>query len=443
MEENIIKRIPPHSDEAERSVLGAMLMNEDAIITALDMLTGEDFYQRQYGIMFDAIKELYDRNVAVDAVTLTNKLKEKDLPPETASLDYVREALGTVPISANAKHYAKIVRDKALLRRLIDTARAIEDDCFLEQEEVDEILDKTESSVFTVLQQKQDNNFKPIKEIVHETLRNIEKAAKTQSHVTGLATGFYDLDYKTTGMQPSDLILLAARPSMGKTSLALNIAMNMALKQNIPVAVFSLEMSKEQLMNRLLAMDSQIDAQRLRTGQLKGDEWDKLMTSGTQMQKASIVIDDTPGLTISQLRSKARKYKVEFGIQMIFIDYLQLMQGNGRTDNRQQEVSEISRSLKALARELNVPIMALSQLNRSPEQREDKRPILSDLRESGAIEQDADVVMFIYRDEYYHKDSPDKDIAEVIVAKQRNGPTGTVKLIFMKQLTKFANLKVK
>ena len=443
MDENIIKRIPPHSDEAERSVLGAMLMKEDAIITALDMLTGEDFYQRQYGIMFDAIKELYDKNVAVDAVTLTNKLKEKELPPETASLDYVKEALGTVPISANAKHYAKIVRDKALLRRLIDVARRIEDDCFLETDEVEEILDRTESSVFNVLQEKQDSNFKPIKEIVHDVLRNIEKAAKTQSHVTGLATGFYDLDYKTTGMQPSDLILLAARPSMGKTSLALNIAMNMTFKQDIPTAVFSLEMSKEQLMNRLLAMDSHIDAQRLRTGQLKGDEWDKLMMSGTMIQKSQLVIDDTPGLSISQLRSKARKYKAEFGIQMIFIDYLQLMQGNGRTDNRQQEVSEISRSLKALARELNIPIMALSQLNRSAEQREDKRPILSDLRESGAIEQDADVVMFIYRDEYYHKDSPDKGISEVIVAKQRNGPIGTIKLIFLPQYTQFANYKEK
>ena len=442
MEENIIKRIPPHSDEAEKSVIGAMVMSEDAIVAAIDMLRPEDFYQRNYGVMFEAVRDLYNSNVAVDIVTLTNKLKEKDVPPDFASLDYVREAVGMVPVSANVKHYAQIVKNKSTLRSLIGAAKNIEDDCFMEVKETEKILEETEKNIFDILQEKQDTTFKPIREIVAAALRNIEKAAKTQSHVTGLATGFYDLDYKTSGMQPSDLILLAARPSMGKTAFALNIATNMAFKQNIPVAVFSLEMSKEQLMNRLFAMESHIDAQRLRTGQLRNEEWDRLMDAATVIQGSGMVIDDTPGISISQLRSKARKYKLENNIQMIFIDYLQLMQGNGRTDNRQQEISDISRALKALARELNIPIMALSQLNRSAEQREDHRPILSDLRESGAIEQDADVVMFIYRDEYYHKNNEEnKGLAEIIVAKQRNGPIGDVKLIFLPQYTQFANYR--
>ena len=443
MEENIIKRVPPHSDEAEKSVLGAMLMSHDAIVTATESITAEDFYQRQYGVIFEAMKELYDADIAVDVVTLNDKLKEKELSPDLTGMDYIKEIIESVPTSANVKYYADIVSRKALLRRLIKASKGIEDDCFMEVKSTDEIMDETEKSIFNVLQDKRDDNFMPIRKIVMTTLKNIEKASKSNSHVTGLPTGFDDLDYKTSGLQPSDLILLAARPSMGKTALALNIAQQMAFRKNIPVAVFSLEMSKEQLMNRLLAMESHVDSHNIRTGQMKSDEWDKLVDAAEDISNSKMVIDDTPGITISELRSKARKYKLDYDIQIIFIDYLQLMAGNGKTDNRQQEISDISRALKALARELNIPIIALSQLNRSVEQREDHRPMLSDLRESGAIEQDADVVMFIYRDEYYHKDSEDKGIAEVIIAKQRNGPIGTVKLVWLPQYTKFANMTVK
>ncbi len=443
MDEALIKRIPPYNTEAEKSVIGAMMMNRDAVVTAGEILTADDFYHRQYGIIFDAMREMYDANVPIDALTLQNKLKEKELPPEMSGTDMIRSIVSAVPTSANIRSYAQIVHDKAVLRRLIDIAQTIENDCYLETKDTGVILDETEKNVFSVLQQKSLDNYKPIKDIVIDTLSKIETASRSKNHITGLASGFDDLDFKTSGFQKSDLILLAARPSMGKTAFALNIAVDIAIKRKIPAAMFSLEMSKEQLMNRLLSQESHVDSQHLRTGQMRDEEWSKLIEAAGFVGESALIIDDTPGINISQLRSRARKYKLDFGIQIIFIDYLQLMAGNGRYEsgNRQGEVSEISRALKALARELDIPIVALSQLNRGVEQREDHRPMLSDLRESGAIEQDADVVIFIYRDEYYHKDSEDQGIAEIIIAKQRNGPLATVKLVWLPQYTQFASMR--
>ena len=440
MDDALIKRVPPHDTDAERAVIGAMLMNRNAVVTAIESLRAEDFYLKQYGIIFDAMREMFDADQPIDVITLNAKLKEKELPPELSGPEMIRDIVASVQTSANIASYANIVREKAILRRLIRTAETIENDCYLEVKDTSQILDETEKNIFSVMQQKPVEDFKSTKDIVLDTLEKIENASKSHSHITGLSTGFIDLDYKTAGFQPSDLILLAARPSMGKTALALNILTKLAVTQHIPAAMFSLEMSKEQLMNRILSQESHVDSQSIRTGQLKDDEWMKLVEAAGIISESTLIIDDTPGITISELRSKARKYKLDFDIKIIFIDYLQLMAGNGRTDNRQQEISDISRALKSLARELNVPIIALSQLNRSVEQREDHRPVLSDLRESGAIEQDADVVMFIYRDEYYHKDSDDKGIAEVIIAKQRNGAIGTIKLVWLAQYTQFANL---
>ncbi|HUM85123.1 MAG TPA: replicative DNA helicase [Lachnospiraceae bacterium] len=444
MEEALIKRIPPHSLEAEKSVIGSMLMGHEAVVTAVEILNKEDFYEQQYGVIFEAMKELNDEGKPVDVVTLQNRLKEKGLPPEISDLLFVRELLASVPTSANVKYYANIVSEKATLRRLIKAASDIENDCFLGREETSEILDKTEKSIFSVLRQRSAAEYTPVKEIVLDTLEKIENASKSKSHVTGLATGFLDLDYKTSGFQNSDFILIAARPSMGKTAFALNIAEDMAFRQHMPVALFSLEMSREQLMNRLFALESRVNSQNIRTGKLKDDEWAKLVEGAGIISSSELIIDDTPGINLQEFRSRARKYKIDHDIKIIFIDYLQLMAGNGRsTDNRQQEISDISRALKSLARELNIPIVALSQLNRTVEQREDHRPMLSDLRESGAIEQDADVVMFIYRDDYYHKDSEEKNVAEVIIAKQRNGPIGTIKLVWLPEYTKFASASKK
>lgn len=442
MEEALIKRILPHSVEAEQSVIGSMLMGREAIMTASEMLTSDDFYQRQYGIIFDAILELSNEGKAVDVVTLQNRLREKDVPPEISEMEFMRDLLNTVPTSANIKHYAGIVSEKAILRRLIRLTEEIENECYLNREPVEEILDTTEKKMFQLLQQRNSGDMVPIRQVVMDTLENIEKASRTKGNVTGLPTGFTDLDYKTSGFQNSDLILVAARPSMGKTAFVLNIAQYMAFKKDLSVAIFSLEMSKQQLMNRLLSMESRVNSQSMRTGNLKDEDWSKLIESAGVIGDSNLIIDDTPGITVRELRSKCRRYKLEHGLDIIMIDYLQLMSGGGRgSDSRQQEISEISRSLKALARELNVPVVALSQLSRAVESRTDHRPMLSDLRESGAIEQDADVVMFIYRDDYYKKDSDMKGIAEIIIAKQRNGPIGTVNLVWLPDYTKFMNLE--
>ena len=442
MEEAVIKRIMPHSLEAEQSVIGSMIMDRDAILTASDMLVKDDFYHQQYGILFETITELFNGGDAVDIVTLQNRLREKNVPPEISSLEFVRDLVTAVPTSANVKYYAEIVADKSMMRRLIKLNEEIENVCYAGKEPLEAVLEKTEKSVFELLQRRNTGDYVPIRQVVLNALERIEKASKNKGTVTGIPTGFIDLDYKLSGLQPSDLILVAARPSMGKTAFVLNIAQYVAFKKKKSVAIFSLEMSKEQLVNRLFSLESQVDAQALRTGNMKDSDWEKLIEGAGIIGQSQLIIDDTPGISVSELRSKCRKYKLENDLDLIIIDYLQLMTGSiGRSsESRQQEISEISRSLKGLARELNVPVIALSQLSRAVEGRPDKRPMLSDLRESGAIEQDADVVMFIYRDEYYNKDSEYKKQAEIIIAKQRNGPVGTVHLAWLGEYTKFANL---
>lgn len=441
MEEALMKRILPHSMEAEQSVIGSMIMSRDAIIEASEIITGADFYQQQYGIVFEAMVELHDEGKAVDLVTLQERLKEKDLPPEISSMEFVRDLLSAVPTSANVKYYAEIVAEKAMLRKLIKTTEEISNACYLGKEKTQDILEVTEKKIFDLVQNRGSQEYVPIRQVVLNAIEKIEKASRNQGSVTGIPTGFIDLDYKTSGFQPSDLILVAARPSMGKTAFVLNIAQYMAFHNNVTAAIFSLEMSKEQLVNRLLALESKVDSQNIRTGNLEDEEWAKLIEGANVIGNSNLIIDDKPGISISELRSKCRKYKMEHNLGIIFIDYLQLMTGSGRSESRQQEISDISRSLKALARELNVPVVALSQLSRAVEQRPDHRPMLSDLRESGAIEQDADVVMFIYRDDYYNKDSENRNIAEIIIAKQRNGPIGTVNLVWMPNYTKFVNMK--
>lgn len=441
-EENAVKRIMPHSVEAEMSVIGAMMMDQQAIGTAVEMLTSEDFYSRQYGIMFDTIVELEQSGMAVDPVTLQDRLKEKNLPPETYSTEQLGTLLAQVTTSANIASYAKIVADKALLRRIIRANEELAAKGYTEQTPAKELLEEAETDIFQLSQRRGFSQFVPIRQIVLDAMRKIEAASRQTGSITGVATGFTDLDAKTAGFQPADLILLAARPSMGKTALALNIAEYVGVKSRKHCAIFSLEMSKEQLVNRLFSMHSHVDSQKIRTGQLTDGEWGSLLESAGVIGQSNLIIDDTPAISVAEMRSKCLKFKMDMGLDMVMVDYLQLMSSSGsrRTDSRQQEISDISRSLKSLARELNVPVLALSQLSRAVESRPDKRPMLSDLRESGAIEQDADVVMFIYRDEYYHPDSEKKGIAEVNIAKQRNGPVGKVELKWLADLTKFANL---
>ena len=441
MEETVLKRILPHSVEAEQSVIGAMIMDREAIVVASELITAEDFYNKQYGILFDTMVELNDEGKPVDLVTLQDRLKEKDVPPEVSSLEFVRDLITAVPTSANIKYYAGVVAEKSTLRKLIRLNEEIANTCYAGKESLEIILEETEKKIFEVVQKRNTGDFVPIRQVVMNAMDKIEKAAKNKGAVTGIPTGFVDLDYRTAGMQPSDLVLIAARPSMGKTAFVLNIAEHVAFRQNKTVAIFSLEMSKEQLVNRLFSLESKVDSQHIRTGQLSDQEWEKLIESAGVIGKSNLIIDDTPGISIAELRSKCRKYKLEHNLSMIIIDYLQLMSGSGRTDSRQQEISDISRSLKAVARELSVPVLALSQLSRAVEQRPDHRPMLSDLRESGAIEQDADVVMFIYRDDYYNHDTDKKDVAEIIIAKQRNGPIGTIELAWLPNYTKFANLE--
>lgn len=442
-EETLIKRTMPNSLEAEQSLIGSMIMDRDAIMVASELLVREDFYHQQYGILFEAMVELFNNREPVDLITLQNKLKEMNVPPEISSLEYVKDLVDAVPTSANAKYYAEIVKDKAMLRRMIHTTEDITNDCYQGSESTEVLLEQTEKKIFDLLQNRGGGDYVPIKQVVLNALDKIEKASKTQGNVTGIATGFLDLDYKTSGLQPSDLILVAARPSMGKTAFVLNIAQYVAFHSDLCTAIFSLEMSKEQLVNRLFSLESRVDAQKLRSGDLSDADWEKLIEGAGTIGRSKLIIDDTPGISISELRSKCRKYKLEHNLKLIIIDYLQLMSGSGgrASDSRQQEISDISRSLKGLARELNVPVVALSQLSRAVEQRPDHRPMLSDLRESGAIEQDADVVMFIYRDDYYNKDTEDKGIAEIIIAKQRNGPIGTVNLVWLPEYTKFANME--
>ncbi|MCI8582417.1 MAG: replicative DNA helicase [Dorea sp.] len=443
MEEALIKRVLPHSIEAEQAVVGAMLIDKEAIVAASEMISREDFYQVSQGIIFEAMVELFNEGKPVDLVTLQERLKEKDVPEEVSTLKYLGELAMAVPTSVNVSSYARIVYEKSMMRKLIKTNEEIANTCYVGAEPMDVIMETTEKRIFELLQNRNTGDHVPIKEIVLNALDRIEMASKSKGTVTGIPTGFSDLDYKLSGLQPSDLILVAARPSMGKTAFVLNIAQHVAFKQEQSVAIFSLEMSKEQLVNRLFSLESHVDAQSLRTGNLKDADWEKLIESAGIIGKSHLIIDDTPGISVTELRSKCRKYKLEQDLKLIIIDYLQLMSGSlgKRSDSRQQEISEISRSLKAIARELNVPVIALSQLSRAVEQRPDHRPMLSDLRESGAIEQDADVVMFIYRDDYYNKDTDTPNQAEINIAKQRNGPIGVVNLAWIPNYTKFANLQ--
>lgn len=442
MDDTLIRRVMPSSAETEQAVIGSILMDKDEMMNVADILVPDDFYQSEYRMIYQAMVQINSEGRPVDLVTVHEQLKSMNVPPEVSSLDFMIEVVNSVATSANAKHYAKIVKEKSLLRKVIKVNETIMEECYAGHESADAILEETEKQLFKLLQSRGAEDITPIKDVVMEAINRIEAASKQSGSVTGVPTGFTDLDYRTAGLQPSDMILIAARPSMGKTAFALNLAAHAACKKHITTAIFSLEMSKVQLVNRFLSMESSVSAQNLRTGNLSETEWEKLVEGASIIGNSGLVIDDTPGISISDLRSKCRKIKLEHDdLSLIIIDYIQLMTSNTRSESRQQEVSEISRSLKALARELNVPVVALSQLSRAVEQRPDHRPMLSDLRESGAIEQDADVVMFLYRDEYYKKDTDKPGVAEVIIAKQRNGPVGTVELAWIGDRQRFANLE--
>ena len=444
MDEALIKRVMPHSREAEQSVIGSMILDRDAIMTVIEILTREDFYDLMYGLLYETIIELYNSEKPVDVVTVQNRLKEKDAPPEAYDIKFLAELMNLVTTSANVRYYAEIVKNESMKRKMIKVTENIANECYLGKKTVEELFESSEKSIFELTQKRSSGDTEDIRKIVLAAIKGIENSARNRGAVTGIATGFYDLDYKTAGLQKSDLILVAARPSMGKTAFVLNVAEFVALKSKVPTAIFSLEMSRVQLVNRILSMNSKVDAQAMRTGNLKDDDWMHLMESATFVGDSPLIIDDTPGISIGELRSKCRKFKTEKNLGLVIIDYLQLMTAGKKTESRQLEISEISRSLKALAREIECPVIALSQLSRAVESRDDKRPMLSDLRDSGAIEQDADVVMFIYRDEYYTKEKCEEPgVSEIIIAKQRNGPTGTVKLAWIGNLTKFANLEKK
>lgn len=437
-----IVRQKPYDRNAERSVIGAMILSNEAVIVASGILSPTDFYLKENQLLFEAIIELTEENREIDPVVLADRAKEKGLSGDIANLNYLGDLSLSVPSSANVKEYADIVREKSVLRNLIDVTENITSACYKAQEPLEDIMEQTEKNIFAVLQNSGSSKEQSIAQIAMNAFRNIQAASKQTGSVTGIPSGFYELDYKTAGFQKSNLILIAARPAMGKTAFVLNIAEYVAIKKQIPIALFSLEMSSEELVKRMMAMNSKVDSQKLRNGSdLSSEDWRSLMDSTIAISKTKLFLDDRGGLTITELRSKCRKLKVEHDIQMVIIDYLQLMSGGSRSESRQQEISEISRSLKTLAKELEIPIIALSQLSRAVESRPDKRPMLSDLRESGAIEQDADMVMFLYRDDYYNKDSKEPGVAEVIIGKQRSGPTGTVKLSWLGQYTKFANLE--
>ncbi|MDI3481057.1 MAG: replicative helicase [Tepidanaerobacteraceae bacterium] len=434
-------KVPPYSLEAEQSVLGSMLLSKEAIFVAVERLKSEDFYKESHRKIFEVLVELNENREPVDLITVTEALRSRKLLEQVGGVSYLTTLTETVPTAANIAHYCSIVEEKALLRRLIATSSKIMSMAYDAREDAEQVLDEAERMIFEIVQKRRVENFYHIKDILLSTFERIEELYNSEGGITGVPTGFPDLDEMTSGLQPSDLILIAARPSMGKTSFALNIAANAAIRYKVPVAIFSLEMSKEQLVQRLLCAESNVDSHKLRTGKLDEDDWPRLARAMGPLSQAPIYIDDTPGITSLELRAKARRLKAEKGLGLIMIDYLQLMSGKGNSENRQQEISDISRSLKALARELSVPVVALSQLSRAPEIRSDHRPILSDLRESGSQEQDSDVVAFLYRDDYYNPDTEKKNIAEVIIAKQRNGPTGIVELVWLSKYTKFASIE--
>ena len=435
-------KVPPHDEDAEQAVLGSILTDNDAVMAAVEVLKEDAFYREDNKIIYQAILNLYSKSEPIDIITLKDELESMGKFEQVGGFEYLASLPDKVPTTANVQKYIKIVEEKSVLRNLIKTANEIIELGYNPTEDVEDIMDGAEKKIFDIMQSKNTKSYTPIKDVLVESFTNLEKLYNQKQHVTGVPTQFYDLDDKTAGLHGSELILVAARPAMGKTAFALNIATNAALRANVPVAIFSLEMSKDQLVNRMLCSEAMVDSNKVRTGKLDEEDWTKLAEAIGPLSEAGVYIDDTPGISVMEIRTKCRKLKMEKNIGLVVIDYLQLISGsNKRNGSREQEISEISRSLKVLAKELNVPVIALSQLSRAVEQRDDHRPMLSDLRESGAIEQDADIVMFLYRDDYYNKESAEKDIAEVIIAKQRGGSTGTVKLYWMGNYTKFVNIE--
>ncbi len=436
-------KVPPHDLEAEQAIIGSMLTDKDAVISAIEVLREEDFYREDNKAIFEAIFNLYNRAEPIDIITVKSELEAMGKFEQVGGLEYLAELPEKVPTTANASKYIKIVEEKSTLRRLIKTANEIIELGYDPLQDVEDIMEGAEKRIFNIMQEKNQKGYAPIKDVLVESFTKLEELYNRKQHITGVPSGFSELDYRTAGFHGSELILIAARPAMGKTAFALNIAVNAAVRANTPVAVFSLEMSKDQLVNRIMCSEAMVDSNKVRTGKLEENDWTKLAESIGPLSEANIFIDDTPGINITEIRAKCRKLKLEKNIGMVVIDYLQLIQGSGKraSGSREQEISEISRSLKILAKELDVPVIALSQLSRAAEQRPDHRPMLSDLRESGAIEQDADIVMFLYRDDYYNKESEKKDIAEVIIAKHRGGSTGTVELLWLGSYTKFVNLE--
>ena len=430
----------PQSIEAEKSVLGSMMIDKNVIAQAVEILSAEDFYRDAHKYIFKSIVEMYQRDEPIDEITLLEHLKSTDRLEKSGGISYITEIGSSVLTTANVKSYIKIVEDKATLRKLINSSTKIIESCYNNQDDVEKVIDVAEQKIFDLAEKKSSSDFEPLSDILERGFEQIETLFNNKGEVTGVGSGFKDLDDLTSGFQKGDMILIAARPSMGKTTFALNIAEHAALREGKSVVIFSLEMSKEQLAYKLLCSEANVDMLKLRTGNLEDKDWENIARASGPLSSAKIYIDDTAGVSIMEMRSKCRRLKIEYGIDLILIDYLQLMSGSGE-ESRQQEVSEISRNIKAIAKEMQCPVIALSQLSRAPEQRADHRPMLSDLRESGSIEQDADLVMFLYRDEYYNKETEEKNVAECIIAKQRNGPVGNVKLAWIGQFSKFGNLE--
>ena len=433
-------KVPPHDIEAEQAVLGCMITDKDAVIAAIEVLGEGDFYREDNKLIYKAILNLYNRAEPVDIITLKSELSSIGKFDAVGGLEYLAELPEKVPTTSNVERYIKIVKEKSELRTLIKTANDIITLSYDPTQEVESIMDGAEKKIFSIMQNKNQEGYASIKDILMDSLTELEELYNRKQHVTGVPTGFIDLDKVTAGLHNSDLVLVAARPAMGKSAFALNIATNAAMQANTGVAIFSLEMSKEQMANRILGSVAMVDGNSIRTGRIADDDWIKISTASGDLSRTGIVIDDTPGISVMEIRAKCRKLKMEKDIGLVIIDYLQLVQASSKAGSREQEIAEISRSLKILAKEINVPVIALSQLSRAPEQRPDHRPMLSDLRESGSIEQDADIVMFLYRDDYYNPDTEKKNIAEVIIAKHRAGSTGTVELAWLGNYTKFANL---
>ena len=434
-----INRIPPHSVESEQSILGSIILDKEAIITVAETIQPMDFYKEAHKIIYESMLKLNSNNEPIDLITLIEELRKEGHLDSIGGISYLTSLSTIVPTTSNVKYYANIVKEKSVMRQLIKASNEIINLGYDASTDVQEILDKAEKNIFDISQEKSGDDIQPINVVLQDTFEMIEKLCTDKSEVTGITTGFADLNKKINGLQRTDLILLAARPAMGKTAFSLNLVQNAALKGDASVAVFSLEMSKEQLVQRMLSAQSNVELSKIKTGNLGESDWPRIIDGMAVLSEANIFIDDTPGIKISEIRSKCRRLKIEKGLDLILIDYLQLMEGEGKNENRQQEIAKISRSLKILAKELDCPVVALSQLSRSPELRKDHRPILSELRESGSIEQDADIVMFLYRDEYYHDDSEKKNIGEVIIAKNRHGETGNVELVWFGQVQKFAD----